>query len=160
MYQLIKKSKTGSTRFVQTILFEPSSKTHAASVLLNDYYRNMDEDYLESFDGRMRRIKFSRDTLTDWQQKLGKLTCVYCEKTDLQIEYDGMQIDRNVMATLEHLLPISKCGGIFDIFNVVCACGKCNHNRSSKDLDTYLKGRNIDKNEFDIRCQAYFELNK
>lgn len=160
MYTLSKSSKTGYTHQVTTIYFEPTANTYAASVLLRNDLQLQDADFLESFEGRMLRIQFSRDTLTKWQKQLGTLFCVYCHKTDLQIEYDGMLVKREEMATLEHLNPISKGGSPFDLDYIVCACGRCNHNRSNKDLEYYLEGRQISEIEFNANCQIYFNLNK
>lgn len=160
MYTFSKSSKTGSTRWITSIYFEPNANTHAASVLLRNDLKLQDADFLDSFEGRMKRIEFSRDTLTRWQKQLGSLFCVYCNKPDLQIEYDGMLVKREVIATLEHLDPISKGGSPFDLEHIVCACGRCNHNRSNKDLDLYLSGRKISDTEFKANCQIYFNLNK
>jgi len=160
MYKLSKTSKTGSTRWITSIYFEPDSKTHASAVLLRNDLLLQDTDFLESFQGRMLRIQFSRDTLTRWKKQIGTLFCVYCNKSGLQIEYDGMSIKSDIMATLEHLNPTSCGGGAFDLEHIVCACGNCNTNRSNKDLDTYLEGRKINKKVFQIRCNKYFKLNK
>lgn len=160
MYILRRTSGSGRTKWINSIYFEPDSKTLASAVLLNDYLHGLDEDYLKSYGGRMERIQFSRDTLTRWKNQLGKLFCVYCNKKDLQIEYDGMTLKSDVMATLEHLNPISKGGGVFDLSHIVCACGTCNRNRSNKDLDAHLNARGIEKPEFDANCQVYFKLDK
>lgn len=160
MYKLVRTSGSGKTKTCHSIYFEPGSKTYAASVMLNDYYHGLDEDYLKSYNGRMERIQFSRETLTMWQTKFCSLFCVYCNKKGLQIEYHGMKLASDIMATLEHLNPVSKGGGVFDLSHIVCACGTCNRNRSNKDLDTHLQAKGIGRKQFNANCERYFELNK
>ena len=159
-YKLVKTSGSGCTRWVTKIFFEPTSKTHAASVLLRDYYHGLDEDYLKSYNGRMERIQFSRNTLTKWKGMLGGLFCVYCNKKNLEIEYDGMTVSPGNMATLEHLTPVSKGGGVFDLAHIVCACGNCNRKRSNHELDEHLRQRGIDKVAFVKNCNIYLTLEK
>lgn len=162
MFILTKKSDSGRTKYTHTIHSEDiSRKSYANSLLLHDYYKRMDDDYLSAYDLRMLKIEHSRKTLFDWQTKLdGKLFCVYCSKEDLQIEFDGLHITPNVKATLEHLIPISKGGEDFNLNHIVCACGKCNGSRSNKDLPIFLNARGISKESFNNRCQIYFNLNK
>ena len=160
MYILSKSSSSGSTKRVETIQFEPEPNTYASALLLRNQLLLQDTDFLESYNGRMIKIQFSRDTLTFWKSLLGSLFCVYCMKKDLQIEYEGMLINENQIATLEHIIPISHNGDIFNLDNVVCACGKCNHNRGNNTLKNWLKSKNITKAQFDDRCKIYFDLNK
>lgn len=161
MILISKTSGSGRTHWTHSIYLEPvNPKTYANAVLLKNYYQRNDSDFLESFEGRMVRIAYSRATLSTWQTKLGSLFCVYCNKPDLIIELDEMKVSQDVKATLEHLNPISKGGDPFDLNHIVCACGKCNGQRSNKDLNTFVKGKKITQQEFLDNCQIYFDLNK
>ena len=139
MYKLSKSSGSGSTKWTNSIYFEINTpKTYASYLLLTDSLRMQDEDFLNKFGEKMKRIQFSRDLLTNKKEEFGKLTCEYCNATDLIIELEGMKVSPVVMATIDHVIPISKGGAIYDVKNLVVACGDCNHRKSNKDLETFL----------------------
>jgi len=139
MYKLSKSSSSGSTKWTNSIYFEiKSPKTYASYLLLTDSLRMQDEDFLNKYAEKMKRIQFSRDFLTKKKEECDRLTCVYCNATDLIIELEGMKVKSNVIATIDHVVPISKGGAIYDVKNLVVACGDCNHKKSNKDLETFL----------------------
>jgi 5-methylcytosine-specific restriction endonuclease McrA len=158
MYKVQHTSSSGSTSWTHTIGFEPEASTYAAAVLLKEHLSLQDADYLKSYAGRQRRIRFSRRVLSYWQFKLGALSCVYCDKGDLVVEHYGMKVSSEVMATVEHMTPVSMGGSVFGLDNIVCACGRCNGNRSNKDQSAYVRAKGLTEREFDKRCQVYFEL--
>lgn len=122
-----KKSNTGSTTIKHSVYFDPNSaNTYAASILLNEQLRVLDVDYIDHFEYRMKVIQFSRDYLTEIQNRLGSVTCTYCGKENLIIELEGMKVKHNVKATIDHIHPISKGGPVFDPGNVCACCGPCN----------------------------------
>lgn len=140
MYKLIKSSGSGSTKQIDTIHFEiVSPKTLASYIMLSDSLRKQDVDFLDKYSEVFKRIEFSRNYLTKKQIECGTLTCVYCQKSELVIELDGMRVNHNIMATIDHVVPISKGGGIYDLENIVVACGKCNTNKSNKNVEDFIK---------------------
>ena len=158
MYILSKTSGTGSTKWMHSIGFEPDAKDWAAGLLLRNELHLQDEDFLKSYNGRMQRIEFSRSVLTQWKKLLGTLSCVYCPKKDLIIEYEGMKVSPHKLATLEHVMPTSKDGDVFSLDNVVCACGKCNTNRGNKDFETYIINKAFTPERIRQNCEKYYNL--
>jgi len=61
------------------------------------------------------------------------LVCHYCGKEGLLIETD----DEEHLATVDHVVPLSKGGAEFDPENLVVACLSCNGNKKDKDYDRY-----------------------
>lgn len=140
--QIIKKSGSGSTKWVDNIYFDiTDAKTYASSILLKNYYYQRDEDNVNSIANRMRMIGFSRTYLTHILETTGSLSCSYCPKTNLIIELDGMKVPNGSKATIDHIVAISKGGALFDYANLCVSCGKCNSNKGSKSLEEFLKNR-------------------
>lgn len=142
MEVVIHKSNSGSIKYIDIIYFDViNPKSYAAFILLKDYYRKLDEDYLKPYQERMKRIQFSRDFLTKKQEELGTLSCAYCPKTDLVIEYEGMRVQNKMKATIDHVVPISKGGPIYDENNIVVCCGTCNNKKDDKSVEQFLATR-------------------
>ena len=137
------KSNSGSTVLTDRVYFDiETPKTYASSILLKRFYWEHDIDNKRSKAYRMRKIAFSRDYLTNLQKTTGSLSCTYCNKPNLTIELEGMRVNKNVMATIDHIDAISNGGAVFDVKNVTCACGKCNNDKGSMDLVTWIIGNN------------------
>lgn len=140
--QVIRKSASGATKWMDNIFFNINSpKTYAASVLLKNYYWELDEDNRNSFANRMRLIGFSRSYLTTTQQAKGSLKCSYCPKDNLIIELEGMRVPNGKKATIDHIIPISEGGALFDTNNICVACGSCNSKKGSLSVDEFLATR-------------------
>jgi 5-methylcytosine-specific restriction endonuclease McrA len=127
------RSGTGATKHVHSfhgiVSQLPSIKSPAALYLLNQFYLTRDVDYLA--DTHNKRIQFSRDYLSDQLAKCGTLTCKYCGKKDLVIEFDSHRpIPKTIKATIDHIIPISKGGEIYDVNNIAIACARCNARKS------------------------------
>ena len=84
-------------------------------------------------------IGFSRKHLTSIQRKEGSLTCAYCTKPNLVIELGGMKVSSNIKANIDHIVPISKGGDLFNPENIAVCCGKCNSRKSSMSVEDFLK---------------------
>ena len=140
VHKVIYKSSSGSTKYVDKIYFEVSEpNTYASYVLLKKHYFDNDETNVKSFAGKMRKIQFSRSFLKGKLKKDGKLTCCYCKKSNLRIEFNGMKVPHNMMATIDHIIPISKGGGVFDESNVCVCCSKCNSKKGDMGVEEFLK---------------------
>ena len=55
----------------------------------------------------------------------GMLNCSYCDKKDLKIETKAIEL----LATIDHVLPVSKGGAMFDESNLKVACYECNQKK-------------------------------
>lgn len=142
MIKIIKKSSSGSTREVDNIMFEvTNSKTLASAILLRKYLQEQDVDFVEKMDFINKKINFSREYLQNVLDKEGTIKCSYCPKKDLIIEYDGMKVPNDVKATIDHIIPISKGGGIFDVKNVTPCCGTCNTKKGNRLLEDFIKNK-------------------
>lgn len=137
---LTKVSSTGHSKQVRKLYFDKdiNPKCHAASVLLRNQLRSEDRDYMSDVKARIDRIEFSRSFLTEKLKQQGSLTCEYCGKRQLIIEYDGMKVPSNIKATIDHVVPISKSGRT-EPNNLRVACSNCNNKKGNKDLDEFLK---------------------
>lgn len=104
------------------------------------------------------RIKHSRETLTKVLDKQGKLTCVYCGNTNLKIQLDNRIINSKKKASLDHIIPVSKNGGVFDKTNIVCSCQRCNSRKRNLDVKTFLWKLKMEYTEFETRRKIFQSL--
>jgi 5-methylcytosine-specific restriction endonuclease McrA len=110
---------------------EPSIKSHAALVLLSQKYLSMEiEEWI-----RLKRWFLKRASERD-----GCLKCHYCGKTGLVAESDPSGKGLGSLATIDHVLPVSKGGSKTDESNLVVACWGCNHMKGD-NLDFFKKLR-------------------
>lgn len=97
---------------------EPDVRSMAAMVLLNRQYTKAELEKWFSF-----REKFLH--------KHEPLKCVYCGKGNLIIDgeecADGHGLGH--LATIDHVVPVSKGGSRYDESNCVVACFKCNQKK-------------------------------
>lgn len=99
----------------QVLVEEPHTQSYAALVLLNKEYRmSQANEWLE-----FRKVFLSRFDV---------LTCKYCGKSNLEAETDCL----SQLATLDHVIPLSKGGPRYDEQNLVVACFKCNSKKADK----------------------------
>jgi 5-methylcytosine-specific restriction endonuclease McrA len=140
MIKLVRKSSSGSTKEVDLIFLEINNpKSLAAAILLRKQLLEQDIDFMSKMDLINKRINFSREYLEGVLNEKGTIKCTYCPKQDLIIEYDDMKVDNNVKATIDHIVPISKGGGVFDVKNITPCCGTCNTKKGNKTLEEFLK---------------------
>lgn len=62
--------------------------------------------------------------------KLQNYSCYYC-KTPITI----------TNATLDHIIPISECGGYHSYSNCVASCEKCNQEKGNKSVEEFEASR-------------------
>lgn len=77
-------------------------------------------------------LRFRWELLNKWLEERGVLVCVYCNKQPLLIEADNKN---PLVATLDHVMPVSKGGAFWDEKNLVVACYKCNQKKKDKILN-------------------------
>ena len=113
----------------------PSKKSRAALVLL--------------------KSELAKQELADWilfrEQFLNthELKCHYCGKTGLVKDIEDMSsaAQRSILATIDHVIPISKGGKRFDVSNCVVACYKCNSKKKDNVGVAQLAERRPSKSE-------------
>ena len=141
--QLIRKSFSGSTKEINTIFFDDflDQKSYASYLLLKNTLQLLDKDHLTAFEARMQLINFSRSYLTSKQNENGSLVCSYCGKSNLIIELEGMNVRHFHKATIDHIIPLSKGGDMFNLKNIAIACGTCNCKKGSRSVEEFRKHR-------------------
>ena len=103
----------------------PHVQSYAALVLLCRRYRDREIQQWLDFRAELLREAIERD---------GRLICVYCERDDLIEEMpDGMTRAPANLATIDHVVPVSKGGPRYDRKNCAIACYPCNQ-RKGDDL--------------------------
>lgn len=60
--------------------------------------------------------------------KFGKV-CWYC----------GLPLVRRRMMTIDHIIPVSKGGDLFDLNNLAITCSQCNKAKSNKSLEQFTQ---------------------
>lgn len=61
--------------------------------------------------------------------------CYYCGKKNLQREVDMTNKEElKILATIDHVMPLSKGGSRFDKSNCVVACFPCNQKKGNDEL--------------------------
>ena len=100
------------------LVAEPSIKSMAALVILNRQYAKEEVE---------RWLKFREDFLKSREP----LTCAYCGKTGLKIKVPEACVGRKLatIATVDHIIPLSKGGAEFDENNCAVACVSCNQKK-------------------------------
>lgn len=89
------------------------------------------------------RKRLSKETVAEWLRfrdaflSVRSLVCTHCGKTGLLKESD----DPETLATIDHVIPLSKGGAQYNEDNCVIACGRCNGNRKNTDMAVWLKRR-------------------
>lgn len=87
-------------------------------------------------------------SLDDWYEALRffNYSCAYCGKTHIKL-------------TQEHIVPVSGGGGYIR-GNIIPACGPCNQNKSSENLEAWYKKQSNFKIERLVKIHDYQEANK
>lgn len=80
---------------------------------------------------RRELAKQERKEWLDFREKFLRehdLVCHYCGKANLKVEIEDMSsaAQRSILATIDHVIPISKGGKRLDPNNCVVACYPCN----------------------------------
>jgi 5-methylcytosine-specific restriction endonuclease McrA len=145
-----------------------SPKSYASYILLKNDLIERSNDYVYydiHNNGRLykvltknyKRINFSRKFLTYMQEKLGVLECIYCGKNNLKIEL-GPRVRTNIKASIDHIIPVSKNGSLFDIENIVCACQICNQRKGNKLLEKYIDEKKLI--DIKVKIQIFHKIAK
>ena len=74
----------------------------------------------------------------------GELICSYCKKRNLEKGIKGNSLDNNLnpnLATIDHIIPLSKGGPKYEIENLTITCKSCNSRKDNKDLEEFINGK-------------------
>lgn len=151
----VNKSSSGLTRETHMIFDDenPDITSQSSLILLNDYYKNKDVDYLSKNLELMRYLKLRDVFLKEEKAKTGDLVCHYCGKKHLKVGYLSIGLaelnQRNPkLATIDHKVKRADCGDILDTKNWLVACRTCNHAKSDKTYEEFIEERKRKKNQF------------
>lgn len=140
------KSGSGNTK-VNHVIFNENSvsiKSQASLILLNDYLREMDEDYLIRTSELQEYLDKRFLFLIKTKRKEGDLACHYCKKPNLEIGYRNANLSQlnnknKKLATIDHVIPVSSgLIKILDESNWVVSCKRCNTKKGSKNYDDFV----------------------
>ena len=103
---------------------EPHMASMAALVLLNRFYHKA--ELAQWFD-------FRDEVLDECETVMGGLVCTYCGRDDLVREQpEGTFRQPANLATVDHVVPVSKGGERYDKGNCAVACYRCNQKKADK----------------------------
>lgn len=137
----------------QVILTLPSSaKTYSASLLLRDYYRNLDIDYGRENDWRyyyIVRRHFLRKV-----KRNGHWVCHYCDKPvyKMPVRNNNRQNVKDCIS-VDHKIPASECVDILDTSNFLESCSKCNRDKGAipyHEFKARLRKAKLKKERFEL----------
>ena len=137
--QIIKSFRGNSyitTLYTKILVEEPDPRSSASLILLNDYYRQIDESYL-----KIRRYKliYSRKRKKFLDEKLkkdGYLECHYCHKRHLETDTKN----RQKLVTIDHKKPKKDLKDYYlDESNWVICCSYCNNDKKRTSYNKYIK---------------------
>lgn len=138
------KSATG-TRFNHVIYNEEVSlQSQSSLLLLNDYFRELDEDFLKVEKELQEYLNKRYIFLLKTKRNEGDLVCHYCHKPHLEIGYRSVKMcnlnnKNSKLATIDHKVPVSSGIDKLDVKNWVVSCKKCNNRKGSKSYDEFKK---------------------
>lgn len=131
----ITETRSGKVKYVHKFITQiPSIKSRAAYLLLKDKLRAQDETYINVHGGRFKWLKFRTKFLWQYKKVHNSFICEYCGRPDLreaERKSDAWQV------TLDHIIPLSKGGQMFDLTNLVICCTICNKIKDSDSLKKF-----------------------
>jgi len=139
------KSSSGNT-VVNHLIYNDdnvSIKSQAALILLNDYLKEMDEDYLKGMYEIQEYLNRRFIFLLKEKRRTGDLVCHYCGKIHLEVGYrlinqSALNNKNKMLATVDHVIPMSSGKvNLLDEKNWVVSCKKCNSRKGSKSYEEF-----------------------
>lgn len=120
--------------YTKILVDEPDPKSGASLILLNDYYKQLDD-----FNLKIKRYKliYSRKRkkfLNDKLKQDGHLECHYCHKRYLDFD------TKNKLATIDHKKPKRNIEDYYlDDSNWVVCCWHCNNDKKRTSYKKYIE---------------------
>lgn len=139
--QYVKQKIGRNTTVYHTIHFDVvHDKLFASLILLNEYYKNLDIDYIENNDWRYYYIV--RRHFLRKRRKIngGFWVCHYCKTPiyNLQPRNFKREPNKKLNVTVDHVVPVSKGGDMLDTKNMVECCYKCNVEKGVESYDNFM----------------------
>ena len=123
-------------RHLDVIWTRPSSdKSRSAYILLTQKMREGEEGEKHWAQDLREWLAFRKEYLQKVAKDRGKLECAYCGRDDLVEGYHAFK-DRNRnakienLATIDHIVPLSKDGPRYEEENLCVACRSCNEKKA------------------------------
>ena len=139
------KSQSGQTLFNHIIMNDGDVciKSYDALILLNDYLRELDVDYMKSKWELQEYLNRRHLYLKKIKKQTGDLVCHYCGKNHLEIGHRDANLaylnnKNKMLATIDHVIPVSSGINVLDENNWVVACKKCNSRKGSMNYDDFI----------------------
>lgn len=118
-------------QYVERIFIKrPHVQSRASYVKMIREYKDQDKTLNWQFNKGFRR-----QIIAKFIEKHGELFCEYCGKSNLTDVYSR---DVSHLATLDHIVPVSRGGRPFDPNNIKICCHDCNCEKGSKPLSEFL----------------------
>lgn len=137
--QIIKAFKGNTyitTLYTKILVDEPNCKSSASLILLNNYYKQLDESYLKIRRYKLIYSRKRKKFLNDKLKKDGYLECHYCHKRHL--EYDTK--NKLKLVTIDHIKPKKDLRNYYlDNTNWVVCCSYCNNDKRRTSYKKYIK---------------------
>lgn len=119
----------------------PHIQSRAAYMLLVNRLRNKDKTTQWK-----ENPYFRKNFLAAFFKRYGQIYCEYCGKHPLLV--DGRELEKNKgnilkewLATLDHIVPLSRGGAEFDPANIKVSCPRCNRDKDNKSVKEFLLER-------------------
>lgn len=122
---MIASEKKGAIEQHTILVKEPHNQSLASLVYLTKKYL---EETKEQRYNPWKYLKVRDRYMRKKAKENGKLTCIYCGKDHL----DAFTKDLNFLATVDHVIPVSKGGRIYDESNFVVSCYQCNQKKGNR----------------------------
>jgi hypothetical protein len=139
-----KTSKSGTTTQNDFIfpVEDPHPHSLAAALLLRNFFRLQDVDYLEDTRSLEVWLEFREIYLKKILERDGDLVCKYCGKIHLEVggrtPEDLKRNNKNPnLATIDHIQALANGGERFNEKNLAVACKKCNKDKGTKSVEDF-----------------------
>jgi 5-methylcytosine-specific restriction endonuclease McrA len=120
-----RKRESLSKRLGVSLVDEPHVQSPASLMLLNRDLSQQDETLYNYQEWLTFRDKYFADIF----ERDYCIRCAYCQKDLIADTKDTSRV-----ATIDHIIPVSKGGEVFNLDNLVSACYSCNQNKADKTL--------------------------
>lgn len=145
------RSNSLNTEYNYRIYGNVDIKSPAALILLNEFLKKQDKDFIEKRNELQKYLDKRFIFLLRIKNITGDLVCEYCGKKHLEIGYKNIDLaylnnkNKN-LATIDHIIPRSnKKIDYLDTTNWCVSCESCNKKKSSKTVEEFKNKNNGSK---------------
>ena len=119
------------------------AKTYANAILLREFYRKQDIDYIRIADWRYYFIVRRHFLRKKRKEHNGVWICHYCQKEMTVLQTRNKRCGSRQSVTIDHKHALVNGGDKLSTANMVECCFKCNQKKGSKSYENYMKKCNI-----------------